>query len=271
MLREAPTIARLQWIAAGRDFVPADEPAGVVVMDSWLVEDGRVRALSAHVRRFGAACARMAGMPAERSAEFVRAAVRRVPGVGRWFPRVELVLVGGVPRWQLWIRPAPARGEVVRLWVSTEPDQRVCPSVKGADLDYLAALRLVAAGVGADEAVILCADGRVREGASTSILWWRRGVLCVPPQTSGILPGVTRAVLLRLASEHGVRVEIEEPTPGDLAGLEVWAVNALHGIRPVRRWVGTSIDAGPADRARWWNAQWDRLAVPVLTDGVGTG
>lgn len=80
---------------------------------------------------------------------------------------------------------------------------------------------------------------------------------------SEILPGVTRAVLLRLAAQHGIRVELEQPTPPDLAGLEVWAVNALYGIRPVHRWVGTPIDAGPARRARWWNAQLDRLADPV--------
>jgi branched-subunit amino acid aminotransferase/4-amino-4-deoxychorismate lyase len=176
-------------------------------------------------------------------------------------------LVGSdAPELQLWIRPAPARGDAVRLWISAEPDRRVHPSVKGADLDHLAGLRQEAADAGADEALILATDGRIREGASTSILWWRRDVLCAPPETPEILPGVTRTVLLRLAAEHGIRVEFEEPTPPELAGREVWAVNALHGIRPVSRWVGALIDAGPAHRARRWNAQLDRLAKPVLTE-----
>lgn len=263
------TVARLRWVAAERDVMPvdepADEPAGIKVVDSWLVENGRVRALSAHIRRFSSACAQITALPPERSAEFVRAAVQRIPGTGRWFPRVELV-GSDAPELQLWIRPAPARGEAVQLWISEEPDRRVHPSVKGADLDHLAALRQEAAGAGADEALILSADGRIREGASTSILWWRRDVLCALPETPDILPGVTRTVLLRLAAERGIRVELEEPTPRGLTGLEVWAVNALHGIRPVCRWVGTSIDAGPAHRARRWNAQLDRLAEPVLTD-----
>ncbi len=266
----APAAARLRWVAAERDFVPvdepADEPAGLQVMDSWLVKDGRVRALSAHIRRFSSACERMAALPPERSAEFVRAAVQPIPGTGRWFPRVELVGGGDAPQLQLWIRPAPARADAVRLWISAEPDRRVHPSVKGADLDHLAALRQEAVDAGADEALILSTDGRIREGASTSILWWRRDVLCAPPETPHILPGVTRGVLLRLAAEHGIRVELEEPAPRELAGLEVWAVNALHGIRPVCRWVGTSIDAGPAHRARRWNARLDRLVESVLTD-----
>ncbi|HET9253623.1 MAG TPA: aminotransferase class IV, partial [Pseudonocardiaceae bacterium] len=264
-----PAFTRLLWVAAERDFVPADEPDGITVMDSWLVENGRMRALSAHIRRFRTACTRMA-VPGEQSTEFVHASVRRIPASGRWFPRVELVLTQGTPQFQLWIRPAPPRGDTVRLWISTEPDQRVHPSVKGADLDYLVALRRSAAAAGADEALILSPDGRVREGASTSVLWWRDDVLCAPPETSAVLPGVTRAVLLGLAAERGIRVEIEEPKPHDLAGLEVWAVNALHGIRSVRGWAGTPIDAGPAYRARRWNSRLDRLAVPVISDRIET-
>jgi branched-subunit amino acid aminotransferase/4-amino-4-deoxychorismate lyase len=263
MVPKAPTVARLRWVAAWRDFVPADESVRHEVMDSWLVENGRVRALSAHIHRFSSACERMAAVPVGCSAEFVRAAVRRVPGAGRWFPRVELVAVRDAPQLELWIRPASRRGGAVRLWISAEPDRRVHPSIKGADLDHLATLRLSAACAGADEALILSTDGRVREGASTSILWWRRDALCAPPETSEILPGVTRAVILGLAAEHGVRIEIEELTPQQLAGLEVWAVNALHGIRPVCRWVDAPIEAGGAHRALRWNAHLDRLAVPV--------
>lgn len=266
MSPEAPAVSRLRWVAAGRYFVPADRPARIQVIDSWLVEHGRVRGLPAHIRRFSSACARTMAVSPECSAEFVRAAIRRIPASGRWFPRVELVVAGEVPQLELLIRPAPARGEAVRLWISTEPDWRLCPSIKGTDLDRLAALRQSAASAGADEALILSPDGRVREGASTSILWWRRDVLCAPPETPEILPGVTRAVLVGLAAEHGVRVDIEEPTPQELAGLEVWAVNALHGIRPVSRWVGTPIEAGAAHRARRWNADLDRLAVPVNLD-----
>jgi branched-subunit amino acid aminotransferase/4-amino-4-deoxychorismate lyase len=264
MVPKAPITNRLRWITAERGFVPTGEPESIDVVDSWLVDDGRLRALPAHIRRFSSACAGIAGIPTEQSVEFLRASVQRVPAAGRWFPRVELIAAGEVPELQLWIRPAPPRREAVRLWISTEPDRRVHPSVKGADLEYLATLRLLAAATGADEAVILSADGRVKEGASTSILWWRRGALCAPPVTSEILRGVTRTVLLRLAVEHGIRVEFEEPKPRDLDGLEVWAVNALHGIRPVHQWVGRSINAGVPHQARRWNAWLEGLCVPVL-------
>jgi hypothetical protein len=54
------------------------------------------------------------------------------------------------------------------------------------------------------------------------------------------------AVLLADAAVAGTPVAFESRTPAELAGLEVWAVNALHGIRPVTGWVGAPINAGSA-------------------------
>lgn len=245
--------ACLRWVAADSALVPADDPARPVVIDSWLVEDGSTRALPAHVARFSAACQRIAAIPPDRCARFVDAAVHRIPATGRWFPRVELAVVDGEPRFQLWLRPAPPRGEAVRLWIAPGPDRRRCPAVKGPDLELLTDLRRSAVAAGADEALILSPTGEVREGATTSVLWWRDDILCLPPESPGLLPGITRAVLLRLAAEDAVGVRREQVVPDDLAGLEVWAVNALHGIRPVLGWVNSPVAAGPAPRADLWN------------------
>jgi 4-amino-4-deoxychorismate lyase len=60
---------------------------------------------------------------------------------------------------------------------------------------------------GADDALLLATDGTVVEGA-TSNVWWRRGdVLRTPGLETGILAGVTRSHLLRLAPGVGYRVE----------------------------------------------------------------
>ncbi|MGP3952918.1 hypothetical protein [Streptomyces sp. 7N604] len=50
--------------------------------------------------------------------------------------------------------------------ITPHPDQRTCPSVKGADLDHLTRLRQSARAASADEALILSPDGRVREGST---------------------------------------------------------------------------------------------------------
>jgi hypothetical protein len=105
---------RLRWAGAGDRFEPADDPGDVAIIDSWLVAEGRVRALEAHARRFSSACAELFGLATEQTREFVGAAAARLPAEGRWFPRAELALASGIPRLQLWIRPAPSPGSTVR-------------------------------------------------------------------------------------------------------------------------------------------------------------
>lgn len=253
----------LRWHGASGGFRPSPEPGEIRVVDSWLVADGRVLAFDAHERRFGTACRLLAGVEADHTRQFLLAAMARVPRVGRWFPRAELIDVAGNPRLQLRIRPAPPPGNSVRLWISPSLDGRANPAVKGPDLDWLAAQRKAAVAAGADEAVLLDPDGRVLEGSTTSILWWREGTLCAPPEDGRLLPGTTRGVLVDAAGAVGVPLSSYNPRPAELAGLEVWAVNALHGIRPVTAWSGTGIVPGPANRAPRWQAYLDGLSQEV--------
>ena len=253
-----------------------------MIIDSWLVDDGRVVDFDAHVRRFATACGDMYGLGADQVRDFMLAGIADVPAVGRWFPRAELTLTGdgGAPRLEFRLRPAPPLGRSVRLWISDEPDARKHPAVKGPDLDWLAARHAAAIAAGAGEAVLLDPDGRVLEGATTSILWWRGDTLCAPPEEGGVLPGTTRSFLLRVAAGAGVPVALEHALPADLSGLEVWAVNALHGIRPVTGWLGgvghgdgdgdgdgvgaaARVVAGPASRAGRWRAILDGAAATV--------
>jgi len=257
--------SRLRWAGASR-FEAADEAGQLQVADSWLVADGRVRAFAAHTRRFSAACAELFGIETGTTREFMQAAAARLPAQGRWFPRAELAIASGTPRLQLWIRPAPPPGRTVRLWLPAVPDARTCPRIKGPDLDWLARQRAAAVAAGADEAVLLSPSGAVLEGATTTILWWRGDELCAPAEDAGVLPGITRLVLLDLAASIGASISFSSPVPAELAGLEVWAVNALHGIRPVTGWVGADIQPGPVRRAARWQRYLDEFVTPVSTD-----
>jgi branched-subunit amino acid aminotransferase/4-amino-4-deoxychorismate lyase len=103
----------------------------------------------------------------------------------------------------------------------------------------------------------------VLEGATSNRLWWRGDVLCAPPRET-TLPGVTQTLLLDLARADGLRTERPSATGlADLAGCEVWVVNALHGIRPVTAWIGCTIPPFAATRAASWNARLDGLAERV--------
>jgi branched-subunit amino acid aminotransferase/4-amino-4-deoxychorismate lyase len=259
--------ALLCWGGPGRGFTPcgtrADVRPDVRIIDSWLVEDGRVRALWAHAARFRRSCAPVAPILAEQMDAFFTAVAERLPRNGRWFPRVELAIFDETPRLRLWLRPAPPRGSTVRLWIVPEPDQRLNPTVKGPDLAHLAGLRETALAHGADEAVLLSPSGHVLEGASSHLMWWHGDVLCAPPP-EGLLHGITQAILFDLAQAGGLQTSRSVPVrPADLAGCEVWAVNALHGIRAVTGWIGAAVAAASATRAAPWNGHLDRLAGPI--------
>ena len=78
--------------------------------------------------------------------------------------------------------------------------------------------------------------GIVREGATTSMVWWRGGQLFRAAAKDRVA-SVTEALLGELLGA----LEPAEITPAELAECEVWAINALHGIRVI-----TSIDGAAA-------------------------
>ena len=192
----------------------------LLAADSWLVADGRARAVERHWARFSATCREHGVAPAALAA--FRAEVEgALPARGRWFPRVELPADRELA---LDLRPAPPREPTVVAWVADVPDPRVAPRRKGPDLERLGALRERAAAHGAGEAVIADADGRLLEGAYTSLLWWEGETLCAVPDDAPILPGITRGLLIELARARDTPVAQRRPRaaragrPRDLAG-----------------------------------------------------
>lgn len=94
-------------------------------------------------------------------------------------------------------------------------------SDRGFYEDALAAAR----GVGAEEALLVRADGLVTEGSWTSVFAeGPDGVLVTPPTSLGLLPGVLRASLIAEG-----RVHEGELTLDDLAG-GFWIGNAVRGL-----------------------------------------
>jgi branched-subunit amino acid aminotransferase/4-amino-4-deoxychorismate lyase len=227
----------------------------LLAADSWLVADGRARAVERHWARFGATC-REQGVALDELAAFRAEVERALPAQGRWFPRVELRADRELA---LELRPAPPREPTVVAWVADVPDPRVAPRRKGPDLERLGALRERAAARGAGEALIADGEGRLLEGAYTSLLWWEGETLWTVPDDAPILPGITRGLVIELARAGGTPVARRRPRPHELAGRETWLVSALHGIRAVTRWAGGGLPAVDAPRAAGWQGLLDVL------------
>jgi branched-subunit amino acid aminotransferase/4-amino-4-deoxychorismate lyase len=89
---------------------------------------------------------------------------------------------------------------------------------------------------GADEALLLNTRGLLAEGSATNVFLVRAGALLTPPVEDGALPGVTRGVVLELASGAGLvsretSLTLEELREADEALL----TNAILGVAPLVR------------------------------------
>ncbi|HEY8588599.1 MAG TPA: aminotransferase class IV [Naasia sp.] len=225
------------------------------VADSFLLEDGRALALHAHRERFL--------RTAHDAEDFWDAAIEALPRAGIWFPRLEQVLTDeGDGELRLLLRPAPELS-VSLVLATADRDPRTAPEVKGPDLEALATLRAEAQAAGADEAVLTSPEGYVVEGASTCIVWWRGALLCLPPDDLPRVDGVAERALVTAASALGVEIVCEHVTPAELDGTEVWALNALHGIRIVTGWIDGPATAELPGRLALWRRRLDALRRPL--------
>ena len=224
---------------------PTDHDAHLAVADSWLVEDGRVRNLEAHLNRFRSSIAKVAPDHDSLLDDFFVAVKGALPRVGRWFPRIEFhENASSQHHLHLRLREAPELQETATLWTLDEVDPRESPLIKGPDLSLGQQLRRRANLHGADEAVLLDPNGFVLEGALSSLVWWRDDVLCAPGDDLPWLPSITRDAVFATAHQSGFKTKTESVRPESLNGLEIWLLSSLHGIRLVTSW--NSLPDGPA-------------------------
>ena len=211
----------------------------LTVADSFLVENGSVRAIQKHFDRFQSSIHSPVGINFE---AFAKAVVEILPLEGSWFPRLEYREFQPIGE-QLFLRlrEAPERTETLTLWSLDESDPRVSPGIKGPDLSACQKLRRKANLHGADEAVILSDEGYIADGALSSIMWWEGEVLCAPDDSTNWLPSITRELVLEIAQQAGFEIQLNRSRPEDLAGCEVWSLSALQGIRAATAWQDVAI------------------------------
>lgn len=259
-------IAPRFFVWTGRELAETpDVPAhdGVFVADSWLVADGGVRALQLHRDRFLRGVASQTSIDSLAAEGFWQAAVDALPHTGEWFPRVEALRTDAGPTLAFRLRPAPPLGASVRVASLDEGDPRTVATVKGPDLDRLGALKSEAAQNDVDEPIIVSAAGHIVDGATSAVLWWRGERLFAPSASLSRVDSVTAKSIRLLATATGITTGEEFAAPADLSGCEVWAVNALHGIRVVTSWRNGPTLGRTAGRAAAWQRRLDALVRPL--------
>lgn len=218
---------------------PQESHDKVLVADSFLVEDGKVRSLDLHIDRFKRALVLKAPELETSFQDFLNQSITLLPRTGRYFPKLE-VQESVSPTFVFTLRDAPEQLGPATLWTYPYPDPRKDLSVKGPELSLGYELRTLAQAQGADEAILLNEHNEVSEGALSSLVWWRGDVLCAPGDEIPWLESVTRKEIFQIAETLGIATRFEHYTPKDLVGLELWLLSSLQGIRVVKNWLGVS-------------------------------
>ena len=88
---------------------------------------------------------------------------------------------------------------------------------------------------GAQEALIVDARGHVVEGASSNVFVVTAGRVATPPESAGILAGITRAHVLAAARDVGIPVDERALLPDDVFGAdEVFITSSIRELAPRR-------------------------------------
>jgi len=105
--------------------------------------------------------------------------------------------------------------------------------------------RMEAERSGADDALLLNTKGEVACATASNVFIVADGCLLTPPLSCGVLPGITRGVVIELAARIGLRCEERPVVPEELAKAEeVFLTNALMGVMPLVRVDGEVVGSG---------------------------
>jgi branched-chain amino acid aminotransferase len=110
------------------------------------------------------------------------------------------------------LHPAPASGlkDSIPRWNLITSSRRLPtnePLAQFKTCNKLAQIlaRAEADAADADEALLLNTDGYVVEGASSNLFWIVGDTICTPPLAAGVLPGVTRGVVMEICEKLGLK------------------------------------------------------------------
>jgi len=147
---------------------------------------------------------------------------------------------------QLWPAERYERGlSVITVPTPVNPAHGLPPQVKS--LNYLAHIlaKMEAINAGADEALMLEPNGLIAEGSGQNIFIVTGRALRTPPDSTGILRGVTRGAVVELAREAGLAVMEQNLTRYDVyTADEAFLTGTAAEIAGIRSLDGRLIGGG---------------------------
>ena len=99
---------------------------------------------------------------------------------------------------------------------------------------------------GADEALLLNTNGEVAATAGGNIFWVFQNRICTVPSGRGVLPGITRAVVLEICQSLGLETNKRVVKPQQLQRSEgIFITQSVYGIVPIAAFDGQPIAPSP--------------------------
>jgi branched-chain amino acid aminotransferase len=99
---------------------------------------------------------------------------------------------------------------------------------------------------GADEALLLNTNGEAAEAAGGNLFWVYQERICTVPTGRGVLPGITRAIVLEICQSLGFETNKRVVKPEMLRNAEgIFITTSSFGIVPVVSFDGEPVAPSP--------------------------
>ena len=106
--------------------------------------------------------------------------------------------------------------------------------------------RAEAAEKGADEALLINTNGEVAEAASGNLFWVYQDKICTTPTGRGVLPGITRAIVLEICQILGLQTNKRVIKPEALRNSQgIFVTQSAFGIVPITSFDGEPVMPSP--------------------------
>lgn len=177
----------------------------------------------------------------------LRVMLTRGPGLRGYSPKNS-----GIPTLVMTLHPLPPQNADEPLqWSMVTSSFRIPASdalssfkTTSKILNVLA--RAEAETQGADEALLLNTNGEVAETAGGNLFWVYQEKICTVPTGRGVLPGITRAVVLEICQSLGLETNKRVIKPEHLRNAEgLFVTNSALGIVPVVAFDGEPVAPSP--------------------------